>query len=126
MSVVKGLIKCNRLRTSENTQEEIANLKTDVATKATKTEVNAISSSLSTYATQEYVESIVGGNIDTFSDSFDTLKEITEALEELKVPNNAPLTATSAGVAGEIRYDTSFVYICVATNQWKRALISHW
>lgn len=38
----------------------------------------------------------------------------------------APATATSTGTAGEIRYDSNYVYICVATNTWKRAALSTW
>jgi hypothetical protein len=38
----------------------------------------------------------------------------------------APSTANTTGVAGEIRYDSSYVYICVATNTWKRASLSTW
>jgi hypothetical protein len=32
-----------------------------------------------------------------------------------------PATPTSTGVQGEIVYDTNFLYICVATNTWRRA-----
>lgn len=37
-----------------------------------------------------------------------------------------PSTATSSGIAGEIRLDASHIYICTATNTWKRAAISTW
>jgi hypothetical protein len=37
-----------------------------------------------------------------------------------------PTTASSAGTAGDIAYDASFVYICVATNTWKRATLATW
>jgi hypothetical protein len=39
------------------------------------------------------------------------------------LPTDAPATMTSTGVAGEIRYDANFIYICIATNSWKRAPI---
>ena len=39
---------------------------------------------------------------------------------------SAPATATSTGNAGEIRYDSDYVYICVATDTWKRASLSTW
>lgn len=38
----------------------------------------------------------------------------------------APATATSTGTAGQIRYDANYVYICVATNTWKRAALTTW
>ena len=40
--------------------------------------------------------------------------------------SSAPSTATSPGSAGEIRYDANYVYICVATNTWKRAALTTW
>jgi len=39
---------------------------------------------------------------------------------------SAPASATSTGVAGTIAYDSSYVYICIATNTWKRVAISSW
>ncbi len=39
---------------------------------------------------------------------------------------NPPATATSSGTLGEIRIDANFIYICVATNTWKRSAISSW
>ena len=38
----------------------------------------------------------------------------------------APSSATDTGVAGDIRYDSSYVYIAVATNTWKRAALTTW
>lgn len=38
----------------------------------------------------------------------------------------APSTAASTGTAGEIRYDSNFLYICVATNTWKRVAVATW
>ena len=38
----------------------------------------------------------------------------------------APATSTSAGTAGEIRYDANYIYICTATNTWKRVGIATW
>ena len=40
--------------------------------------------------------------------------------------NTAPLTATSTGVTGEIRYTSDYIYVCVATNTWKRTPLSTW
>lgn len=33
---------------------------------------------------------------------------------------STPATSVSAGVAGQITYDANFLYICIATNTWKR------
>lgn len=37
-----------------------------------------------------------------------------------------PLTAADGGTAGQIAYDADYVYICVATNSWKRANLAAW
>jgi hypothetical protein len=37
-----------------------------------------------------------------------------------------PATATSSGTAGQIAYDSNYVYICTATNTWKRSALSSW
>ena len=38
----------------------------------------------------------------------------------------APGSATSNGVAGQIAYDSGFMYICIATNTWRRVAIASW
>jgi len=40
--------------------------------------------------------------------------------------SNAPATASSTGSEGDIRYDSGYVYICIATNTWKRAALTTW
>ncbi len=37
-----------------------------------------------------------------------------------------PATASSTGSAGQIAADASYLYICTATNTWKRAALSTW
>lgn len=38
----------------------------------------------------------------------------------------APSTASDTGTAGEVRYDSGFIYVCVATDTWVRAALSTW
>ena len=38
----------------------------------------------------------------------------------------APATASSTGTAGDIRYDADYIYICTATDTWKRSAIATW
>jgi hypothetical protein len=40
------------------------------------------------------------------------------------VSNSAPANSTSNGIAGTIRYDSSYIYICTANNVWKRAALT--
>jgi len=45
----------------------------------------------------------------------------------LKITTSAtPATSSSTGVTGQIEWDSSYVYVCVATNTWKRAALSTW
>jgi hypothetical protein len=37
-----------------------------------------------------------------------------------------PASASATGTAGTIAWDTSYIYVCTATNTWKRAAISTW
>ena len=40
--------------------------------------------------------------------------------------NTAPASASAAGTLGEIRYTADYIYVCTATNTWKRAALSTW
>jgi hypothetical protein len=37
-----------------------------------------------------------------------------------------PASASAAGVKGDICWDTSYIYVAVNTNSWKRAALSSW
>jgi hypothetical protein len=39
---------------------------------------------------------------------------------------SAPSSASDTGTAGEVRWASGFVYICVATNTWQRCSIATW
>ena len=40
--------------------------------------------------------------------------------------SNTPANASSPGAQGEIRWDANYIYICVATDTWKRVAIGTW
>lgn len=40
--------------------------------------------------------------------------------------SNPPATAASTGVTGTITWDAGFIYVCTATNTWKRVAIATW
>jgi hypothetical protein len=40
--------------------------------------------------------------------------------------SQTPATASTAGFRGQVGWDASFLYVCVATNTWKRAALSTW
>jgi len=37
-----------------------------------------------------------------------------------------PATSSSTGTTGQISWDSQYVYVCIATNTWKRAALSTW
>ena len=37
-----------------------------------------------------------------------------------------PSSASDFGLKGEIRWDANYLYICVATDTWKRVALSSW
>lgn len=37
-----------------------------------------------------------------------------------------PTSDTSPGTAGQVAYDGSYFYVCVATNTWVRAMLNDW
>lgn len=40
--------------------------------------------------------------------------------------NTPPANATDTGVLGEIRYTSDYMYVCVASNTWKRSALTTW
>ncbi len=40
--------------------------------------------------------------------------------------SNTPSSATDFGFPGEIRWDANYIYVCVATDTWKRVALSSW
>jgi len=45
---------------------------------------------------------------------------------EVTLEGTAPASASATGTAGEVRYDADYIYICTATDTWKRVAISTW
>ena len=44
----------------------------------------------------------------------------------LNIVVSAPSSNTDTGTAGDIAWDSNYVYICTATNTWKRLALSTW
>ena len=51
---------------------------------------------------------------------------ITNSQYKLSALNTAPASATATGTLGEIRIDANYIYVCVATNTWKRTALVTW
>lgn len=57
--------------------------------------------------------------------SYDDLVMLKAAAEAL-LPVGVPASAGATGTAGQWSYDSSYFYICTATNTWKRVGIAGW
>ena len=51
---------------------------------------------------------------------------ITNSQYKLSALNTAPASATATGTLGEIRIDANYIYVCTATNVWKRTPLTTW
>lgn len=45
---------------------------------------------------------------------------------KLNTLNTAPTNASDTGTIGETRIDSDFIYVCIASNTWKRVAIATW
>jgi len=46
--------------------------------------------------------------------------------DKLILTTQTPASAAASGTAGEVAWDTSYLYVCVGTNTWKRVAIATW
>ena len=61
------------------------------------------------------------------SDAANATKNFTVgSLRDYMITSSVPSTASSTGVAGTLAYDSSYLYVCVATNTWNRVAIATW
>lgn len=109
----------------------------NVATGTSNTFVQT--STIGMFATGANVDYGLGGNVAVFT----KLDGSNDLVQAVGIENNqsvnffgnvvldntskyVPSTAASAGTAGQIAWDASFIYICTATDTWKRVGISTW
>lgn len=52
--------------------------------------------------------------------------KLTVSQYQVSAMNTAPATATTSGILGEIRYTSTYIYVCIATNTWRRVAIAAW
>ena len=62
------------------------------------------------------------GDVETESSASKSLGDITIYVESVAVP----ASSTSPGIVNTIAIDTNYLYICVATDTWKRVALSSW
>jgi len=45
---------------------------------------------------------------------------------QINLASSPPASATATGTAGQITWDTNYIYVCTAANTWKRVAIATW
>jgi len=59
-----------------------------------------------------------------FSTAASEISELQDDLAKSPVLTNPPVSPSANGTAGQIAYDSTHIYICVASNTWRRAEIT--
>jgi hypothetical protein len=57
-------------------------------------------------------------------DTVPSTKNVHDAM--LRVQSSPPLSATASGTKGDAAFNSSYLFICTATDTWKRVAISTW
>lgn len=65
-----------------------------------------------------------GVQVDTISGAY-TLTNKTLTSPKI-TSGNAPASAGATGTTGQVEWDSGYIYICTATNTWKRAAVATW
>jgi hypothetical protein len=67
-----------------------------------------------------------GGKLTIGSSTAGTSK-LTVADDSIQINTaKTPASATATGTTGQVCWDSSYIYVCTATNTWKRAAIATW
>ena len=66
-----------------------------------------------------------GGNVGINTNSPSQKLDINSSGIRIR-DDHTPASASAAGNKGEIVWDSNYVYVCVATNTWKRSALSTW
>ena len=65
------------------------------------------------------------GNVGLSTTSPTALLDVNSNIIRLR-QSKTPASATAAGNAGDICWNSDYIFVCVATNTWKRTLIATW
>ena len=81
--------------------------------------------------TQNMIVATDGGAVSLYTNGaikFQTSSTGTTTTGQMNLAglNTAPASASAAGTLGEIRYTADYIYVCTATDTWKRSALSTW
>ena len=94
--------------------------------------VNMTTKTGSSYYTAIYIDPALSGTNNVRSitslngDAYFSNGFVQADAFRLNALNTAPASAADTGTTGEIRIDADFIYVCTATNTWKRTAIATW
>jgi len=66
------------------------------------------------------------GTGDDLRTAFDKVNDNFDELYAGAMPTGTPASAGATGIAGTMIWDANYIYVCVATNTWKRTALSSW
>ena len=80
---------------------------------------------------QRYFQGVTGGSATMYhagNPKIETTSTGTKTTGQMDLAalNSAPSSASDTGTVGEIRFTSDYIYVCVASNTWKRAALSTW
>ena len=73
----------------------------------------------------KHVRTDTGSFNNQLSTSDTTVQKALDTLDD-RVTSSAPSSPSSTGNEGTIAYDSSYLYICIGSNSWKRVELSTW
>ena len=66
------------------------------------------------------------GVLEVNSGTAGTFRDLIVRNFRMSSPTSIPATAGATGAEGDIKWDADYIYICTATNTWKRVAIATW
>jgi hypothetical protein len=62
----------------------------------------------------------------TLADGLATVTGALTVTGNTIIATATPASASASGTAGQISWDSNYVYICISANTWKRVAIASW
>ena len=138
-----GTTPSSPLHVYHATTDTVANFESGDTAVAVNLTASDNSMQLATSGTDGILKNNGSGNLRLFNNGSEHMRidssgnvgiGTSAATELLDVDHDAirlrqsqtPASATATGQQGEICWDSNYVYVCVATNTWKRSALSTW
>ena len=91
-------------------------------------DVTGTPTTLSGYGITDAATTAQGATADTATQPGDNLSTLANdsGFTAIDYVTAAPVTATSTGTTGQVIYAGNYLYICIATDTWRRAQLLNW